>query len=57
MNYMKGYNNRERRRRRRSRFSKGSDNYIGNSSYQAEVNIEAVWDRQCQVDGLSVSLQ
>lgn len=35
MNYMKGYNNRERRRRRRSRFSKGSDNYIGNSSYSS----------------------
>lgn len=34
MDYMKGYNNRKRRRRRaRSRFSKGSDNYIGNSSY------------------------
>ena len=35
MNYMKGYNNRERRRRRRSHFSKGSDNYIGNSSYSS----------------------
>ncbi len=58
MNYMKGYNNRERRRRRRSRFSKGSDNYIGKTVHiQAEVNIEAVWDRQCQDDGLSVSLQ
>lgn len=36
MDYMKGYNNRKRRRRRaRSRFSKGSDNYIGNSSYSS----------------------
>ena len=35
MNNMKGYNNRERRRRRLRRFSKGSDNYIGNSSYSS----------------------
>ena len=36
MDYMKGYNNRKRRRRRaRSRFFKDSDNYIGNSSYSS----------------------
>ena len=36
MDYMKGYNNRKRRRRRaRNRFFKDSDNYIGNSSYSS----------------------